>query len=74
MFDLERIKQKSGLPSDDLTRLNAKIREDFGQDEMMYELHFLRALKALEQGWITLDDIEQEAEVGSLHFLFFNFQ
>lgn len=64
MFDLQKIKKESGLSLDELTRLNRKIREDFREDEMMFELHFLRTLKALEEGWITSDDIGMEkAEV-----------
>lgn len=65
MFDVEKIKRESSLSNDDVTRLVTRIRNDFREDELMFELHFLRALKALGEGWITVDDIGQEAEVSS---------
>jgi len=59
MFDLERLKRKSGLSSRDLACLEKRIREEF-RDEMMFELHFVRVLKALQAGWITREEVLAE--------------
>lgn len=56
MFDLERIKKESGLEPKDLARLEVKIRQEFEGDAMMFELHFLRIVKALKEGWITPEE------------------
>lgn len=56
MFDLERLKRESGLSSHDLACLEKRIREEWNGDEMMFELHFVRVLKALQAGWITREE------------------
>jgi len=61
MFDLEKIKRESGLTSDDLTRIEAKVKEEFPEDELMFELHFLRVIKAIKEGWVTLDKVLTES-------------
>ncbi len=61
MFDLEKIKRESGLAPHDLARLEAQIRREFAEDEMMFELHFLRAVKALKENWITLEEALMES-------------
>ncbi len=57
MFDLEQAKIASGLSSEILARLEKKIREDFPDDAMMFELHFIRTLQALKEGTITLEQV-----------------
>ncbi len=61
MFDLEKIKRESGLKTDDLARIEVKIKEEFPEDELMFELHFLRTLKAIKEGWVTLEEAVQES-------------
>lgn len=61
MFDLKKIKRESGLTPDDLARLEAKVKEEFPGDELMFELHFLRTLKALKEGWVTLEEALKES-------------
>ncbi len=56
MFDVEKLKKESALPPDDLARLEAQLREEFPGDEMMLELHLLRVLIAIKEGWITIDE------------------
>ena len=47
MFELEEIKKD--LPKSQVDLLIKQVREDFPEDEMMYELHLLRALKSLKK-------------------------
>lgn len=47
MFELEEIKK--GLPKSQVDLLIKEIKEEFPEDEMMYELHLLRALKSLQK-------------------------
>ncbi|MBI3741139.1 MAG: hypothetical protein HY257_05220 [Chloroflexi bacterium] len=55
MFDLEKIKRESGLPRDVLARLEAKVKAEFRDDAMMFELHFVRVITAIKQGTLSLD-------------------
>jgi len=60
MFDLESLKRESGLSSEEISRLEDRVREEFKGDNMMFELHLLRILKALKEGWITLEEAMSE--------------
>jgi len=53
MFDLEELKRASGLSRKQLTDLEAQLRTELGEDELMVELHLMRVLEALRWGWIT---------------------
>jgi len=55
-FNLEIIKMKSGLSTAELARLEEQIRREFEGDEMMFELHLIRAIKAIKEGWVTLEE------------------
>ncbi len=64
MFDLDKIKKESGLDARTLLRLEQMVRESFQSDDMMFELHFLRIVKAIKQGWITPEEaLAEEVEV-----------
>jgi hypothetical protein len=56
MFDLEKIKRESGLSTAELARLEEQIRREFEGDEMMFELHLIRAIKAIKEGRVTLEE------------------
>ena len=56
MFDLDKIQRESGLSPDTLIRLKAEIKGEFQDDEMMFELHFLRLIRAIREGWVTLEE------------------
>lgn len=45
-FDYQRVAQKIKVPSNVLKRIEKEVREDFPSDQMMYELHVLRAVKS----------------------------
>jgi hypothetical protein len=53
MFDLEELKRASRLSGEQLGELEAQLRAELGEDELMVELHLMRVLEALQQGWIT---------------------
>jgi hypothetical protein len=44
-YDLERAIQESGLPSRIVDDILNEVRTEFPDDEMMYELHVVRALE-----------------------------
>jgi hypothetical protein len=56
MFDLEELKRASGLSVEQLVALEAQLRTELGEDELMLELHLVRVLEALRRGWITMDE------------------
>lgn len=45
MFDVEGAIKESTLPAPKIDRLKRGIRKEFPNDEMMYELHLIRALR-----------------------------
>lgn len=49
MFNYEAIAKRINLPEDRLSKIGKIIRKDFPRDEMMFELHMLRVLMALER-------------------------
>lgn len=57
MFDLQRLKTESGLSPQILEQLERIVREDFPDDEMQFELHLMRLLRALKTGRITLAQV-----------------
>lgn len=55
MFDYRVAAQRAGIADEDVTRLCQVVRDEFPDDEMMFELHVLRAILAIESGQITLE-------------------
>jgi hypothetical protein len=45
------------IRSEDLDRLVAMTRAEFPGDEMMVELHVLRAIQAVERGDVTMEEL-----------------
>ena len=63
-FDYETIAQRAGIPEEKLKELCKLVRQEFPRDNMMYELHLLRACQSISEGHITLDEairVEKEA-------------
>ena len=54
-FDFETIARKAEIPEEKLERLCELVRQDFPGDQMMYELHALRACLAILEGHLTID-------------------
>jgi hypothetical protein len=57
-FDYEKVAREAGIPSDALAELCRVMRAEFPRDEMMYELHVLRACLAIEDGIVRLEDVQ----------------
>ena len=45
IFDTKRVAREMGIREEDYEKLEKEIKKEFPRDEMMFELHFLRALK-----------------------------
>ena len=54
-FDYETAARQAGISPDGLATLCELIREEFPSDDMMYELHVLRACLAIRDGHLSLD-------------------
>ncbi|NIW51930.1 MAG: hypothetical protein GWN17_06875 [Candidatus Korarchaeota archaeon] len=46
MFEVEKTCKDLGVPKDVYTCLREEIRQDFQNDEIMFELHRIRALRS----------------------------
>ena len=57
VFDYVAAARRAGIPQDKLDRLCALVRTEFPHDEMMTELHILRAILSVERGDATLEEI-----------------
>ncbi len=62
MFNLEEIKRESGLSATELAWLEEQIKREFEGDEMMFELHLIRAIKIIKEGWVTLQEALENGE------------
>jgi transcriptional antiterminator len=47
MFDYEALAKEYNISQEALKKLEKEVREDFPDDEMMFELHMIRALEWL---------------------------
>jgi hypothetical protein len=47
IFDTQEICGKLGITEKKYERLRKKVKEEFPDDEMMFELHLLRALRSI---------------------------
>ena len=56
-FDYESAAREAGLTEDQLTSVKKAVREEFPTDDMMWELHVLRACLAIRDGHATLEDV-----------------
>jgi hypothetical protein len=59
VFDYVTAAKRVGISPEDLERLIALTRAEFPSDEMMVELHVLRAILAVERGDVTLREVLQ---------------
>ena len=46
VFDIDRAVQESGLPAETVAHILEEVRQEFPEEELMYELHIIRALEA----------------------------
>lgn len=55
-FDYAKAAREARISPDKLEALSRAVREEFPHDEMMYELHLLRACTAIREGRISLEE------------------
>ncbi len=46
LFDLEKVIRESSLSQEEIEQIKQEVREEFPNDEMMWELHVIRAIKS----------------------------
>ena len=56
-FDFEKVAHEARIPSDKLAAISRSVRQDFPHDDMMHELHLLRACLAVRDGHATLEEV-----------------
>lgn len=45
IFSIQKAAEESGLTSEEIESISQEIRKEFPNDEMMFELHMIRALR-----------------------------
>jgi hypothetical protein len=62
-FDYQAVAREAKIPEPKLLKLVELIRQEFPNDQMMAELHALRACQAIRDGHVQIDEaIKQQAE------------
>lgn len=61
-FDFPAPAKEVGFTDSQLSQLCRAIRREFPQDDMLYELHVLRAILAVKAKRITIEQALQEEE------------
>ena len=56
-LDYKKVARQASIPPAQLARLCKMIRKDFPADDMMYELHVLRACMPVRDGYAQIEDI-----------------
>ena len=51
MFDIETAFKNSGLSAQEIEKIKREVRNEFPNDDMMYELHIIRILRAIKKGY-----------------------
>ena len=54
-FDYEPAARDAGLNAEQLRQLMDVVRRDYPTDEMLFELHVMRACRAIAEGRTTLE-------------------
>lgn len=61
-FDFQSLAEEVGFNNSQLAQLCQAIRREFPQDDMLYELHVLRAVLAVKSKRITIEQALREEE------------
>lgn len=56
-FDYESVARECGLSDKELAAVEEAVRAEFPTDDMMWELHVLRACLAIRDGHASMEDI-----------------
>ncbi|MBM3473188.1 MAG: hypothetical protein FJX75_07980 [Armatimonadetes bacterium] len=62
MFAWEDVASEAGITPEQLAGIERLVREEFPHDDMLYELHVLRACMAVKDGYCTVEQILQQQE------------
>ena len=55
-FDYRKVAREAKIPAVKMNRLCKMMRAEFPNDDMMYELHVLRACMSIKDGYLTVDE------------------
>jgi ribosomal protein L22 len=55
-FDYRSVAEEARIPPDKLEAIAKMVRGEFPTDDMLYELHVLRACMAIRDGYVSLED------------------
>lgn len=55
-FDYSKVAKEAGIPPDKLAKLISSVRQEFPKDDMMFELHVLRACLAIRDGHVSIEE------------------
>ena len=55
-FDYKKVAREAGIADGKLSELCRVMRSEFPRDDMMFELHVLRACMAVRDGHIRIED------------------
>lgn len=61
-FDYPGVAREAGIAEEELARLVEMIEAEWGGDQMMAELHLLRACLVVQEGHATIDQLLEERE------------
>jgi len=64
-FDYESVARQAGIQGDKLASLREILRTEFPRDDMLFELHVLRACMAVRDGLIALEELLSPTSVPS---------
>lgn len=66
-FDYESVARDAGVKAEQLDQLRRVVLRDYANDPLLFELHMLRACRAIRDGEITLEQaVAVDAGVASL--------
>jgi len=56
-FDYQPVAEEAGISARDLEELRRQVRNEFPNDDMLFELHMLRACNTVRDGIATIQQI-----------------
>ncbi|MBL8874786.1 MAG: hypothetical protein JNM86_03205 [Phycisphaerae bacterium] len=55
-FNYPSVATQAGISESDLSAIETRVRQDFPNDQMMFELRMLRTCRAIQSGTATVTD------------------
>ena len=63
-FDYEAVGRAAGLTPEQVRQVADVVRRDYRADQMLFELHVLRACRAIRDGVVSLAEVIRETAHG----------